>query len=202
MSGPNVAICRGSDTLRAICDAGDFAWMAPQEAPAESVLRATEEIGEFPVLATTGDHALLRPQTVDQFIADAGSSPADAQVGLVPYDRVLQRFPGAKRTRLRFRDGGFCGSNLFLFRNAKALGAVRFWSTVQRDRKRPWRIARRLGAGVMLRYLVGRLAIDSAFSVLSRVAGCHITWVEVEDERAAVDVDTVQDLALAERILG
>ena len=199
--GPERKVCHASDTLRALFDREDFSWVEPEGAPAESTLRALDELDGFPVLVTTGDHALLSPPTVERFVRAASSADAGAVVGLVPSERVLGRFPDTRRTLLRFREGSYCGTNLFLLREPQARLAVLFWSQVQHHRKRPWRIARRLGAGNLLRYLCGRLSMQDAFATLSRVTGCPVSWVEVDDALAAVDVDTVADLALAERVL-
>ena len=76
-----------------------------------------------------------------------------------------------------------------------------FWSGVEAERKRPWRIARRLGPGVLLRYLLGRLPVDAAFEALSERAGCRVGWVALPSPRAAVDVDTAADWRLANRLL-
>lgn len=201
VAGPGRGVCRKSGALEAVFEAGDFSWVEPERGPAESALRALDEIDEYPVLVTTGDHALLTPLTVQRFLSAAAASDAQALVALVSHRRVMRRFPGTRRTRLRFRDGSYCGTNLFLLRSADARGAIRFWSGVQRDRKRPWRIAGQLGVGTLLSYLGGRLAMDDAFAALSEVTGCTVSWVELDDELAAVDVDTVQDLALAEQVL-
>ena len=201
IAGPAAEVASASGALGAIFAAGDFSWTEPEQAPAESVLRALDEIDAYPVLLTTGDHALLTPATVERFVAAAAGVNGDALVGLVSHERVLRRFPGTRRTRLRFREGDYCGTNLFLLQSPRARAAIRFWSEVQRHRKRPWRIAGRLGVRTLVRYLCGRLAMDDAFAVLSRLSRCPVSWVEVDDERAAVDVDTVSDLALAERVL-
>ena len=202
IAGPDPEVCRSSRALGAIFESGDFSWIEPDRAPAESTLRALDRVDEFPVLVTTGDHALLTPSTVERFVSAKARPDAQALVGLISHDRVTRRFPGTRRTRLRFREGSYCGTNLFLLRSPEARGALRFWRKVQRDRKRPWRIAGHLGTGTLVRYLSGRLAIEDAFAVLSRVMGCTVSWVEVDDELAAVDIDTVGDLALAEEILG
>ncbi len=202
IAGPDASVRRRSRAFRAILEPGDYTWVEPAGGPAESALRALDELDRYPVLVTSGDHALLAPATVEQFVATANATDAHAVVGLVPYERVMQRLPDTRRTRLRFSEGGYCGTNLFLLRNRRARDAVLFWSSVQRDRKRPWRIAGRLGIGTLLRYAGGRLRIADAFATLSRAAGCCIGWVEVDDELAAVDVDTSADLALAERLLG
>jgi hypothetical protein len=103
---------------------------------------------------------------------------------------------------LRFADGAWCGSNLFALMSDRSNGALSFWSTVEADRKRPWRIARRLGLRTLLRYLGGRLDTAEAFATLSRLAGCRVSWIEVPCARAAVDVDSRDDWSLANRLLG
>ncbi len=198
--GPSASVCRESKTLKALLAVGDYAWLEPAAGPSESVLRAFDSLASLPVLITTGDHALLRPETVAHFITAAKAAGADAVVGLVSHARVMRRFPDTRRTRLAFREGGFCGTNLFLLRNRAARQAILFWSQVQRDRKQPWRIARRLGMATWWRYLRHSLAIKEAFATLSRLAGCSVGWVELRDEYTAIDVDSAADLALAERI--
>ena len=201
IAGPDASVRDGSNAIQAILEAGDYRWVEPAGGPAESALRALDELDRYPVLVTTGDHALLAPATVERFVSAATSTDAQAVVGLAPYERVMQRLPGTKRTRLRFSDGSYCGTNLFFLRNRDARGAALFWPKVQSDRKRPWRIAMRLGPTNLLRYCSGTLSVAGAFAALSRAAGCRISWVEVGDELAAVDVDTAQDLAIAEQIL-
>ncbi len=201
IAGPDASVCSGSETLGNLSAQGDYLWLQPGPGPAESIVRALDALDTHPILVTTGDHALLTPAIVAQFLGAAATANACAVAGLVPYERVARRFPGTRRTRLKFREGGFCGTNLFLLRNPDARGAVTFWARVQRDRKQPWKIARHLGLRTLTRYLLGRLAMDDAFATLSQLAECAVAWVEVDDERAAVDVDSLADLAIAEQIL-
>ena len=76
-----------------------------------------------------------------------------------------------------------------------------FWQELEDQRKRPWRMVRRLGLGILLRYLFGRLSLDRALVSLSRAVGCRIGYVRIEVALAAVDVDSVADRDLAEKIL-
>lgn len=201
--GPDEAALRQSEALAALLAPGDYRWIAPAAAgPAESALRALDELHDaYPVLLTCADHALLSAETLERFAADALAANAQALVGLVRFDQVMRRFPGSRRTRLRFRNQSRCGANLFLLRDPAARQAVDFWRAMQQDRKRPWRIAARLGLGLSMRYALGQLSIAEAFDRLSAKAGCRIGWVEVDDPLAAVDVDSPQDLALAEQVL-
>ena len=119
----------------------------------------------------------------------------------MPYKLVQAAWPESKRTVLKFSDGGYCGSNLFAVLNPEGCKALAFWRQAEADRKHPWRIARRFGFIALLRYLFRRLTLEDALRSLSTTAGCRIGYVELNFARAAVDVDSVEDQRLAERIL-
>jgi CTP:molybdopterin cytidylyltransferase MocA len=82
--------------------------------PGSSAALAITELGLTPpILITTADHPLLSSQTLDGFCERASTLNADAAFGLVPVGLVRAAFPGFRRTAFRFRDGGFCGCNLY-----------------------------------------------------------------------------------------
>ncbi len=200
LCGPARDVVDGSQALRSLVAAADVVWREPARGPAASALAAAAD-SPFPQLLTSGDHGLLQADIVDAFCLSSSTVNADLVVGLVPHAKVSDAFPESRRTVLRFADGGYCGSNLFALRTPESIRALTFWRSVEADRKRPWRIARRLGFTPLMRYLTGRLRIDAAFDELSRVAGCRVGWVEVCAARAAVDVDSEADWRLAEKIL-
>jgi hypothetical protein len=148
---------------------------------------------DVPVLLTTADHALLRNEIVDDFCTRAVGSGLDLVVGLVPYDQVMAAHPGVRRTGWRFRDGTYCGCNLYAFARPRARRAADFWRSVEQERKRPWRVLRLLGAGSMLRYLTGRLTLAEAVERLSTRLEIRIGHVLLPFPEAALDVDTVSD---------
>ena len=199
--GPEQRHGQHDGTVADLLAVGDFEWIAPAVGPAESVLKAIERLDAWPVLLTTGDHALLTARTIDGFCAAAGAQDADLTVGLASHRLVAEHFPGLKRTRLRFADGAYCGTNLFYLHGPKAARAIAFWAGVQANRKRPWRIVRRLGWRTLATYACGRLTLDGALAALSRLTDCTLGWVGVPDPHAAIDVDSAADLEIAERIL-
>lgn len=153
-----------------------------------------------PLLVTTADHALLRPEWITDFLTDA---PADADVAalLARRDVIERDAPPTRRTYLRFADGAWSGCNLFLCRTARAEAAIDLWMSVERDRKRPWRIVRRLGPGMLLRYLTGRLTLDAALARLGALVGVRAAAVAARHGLAAVDVDKPADLDLVRGML-
>ena len=178
-----------------------FEWMVPAEGPAESALAAAERISSWPVLLTAGDHALLTAAMIDGFCAAAAQVEADLVAGLVPFALVQARFPGMRRTRLRFADGAYCGANLYYLAGPAAASGIAFWGQMQALRKQPWRIAARLGWPVLAAYALRSLPIDKAFAAVSEAAGCTVGWTGLDDPLAAVDVDSAADLAVAEEVL-
>lgn len=155
----------------------------------------------YPLLLTTADHPLLRPEMVEHFCREAVASGADVAVGLTPSRILLARYPDSRRTWLRFRDERYSGANLFALLTPAAAVAVTFWRRVETDRKRPWRIAGAFGWRALAAYLLGRLSLDEAMSQVATVIGCRVHAVRLPFAEAAIDVDKVADLELVERIL-
>jgi GTP:adenosylcobinamide-phosphate guanylyltransferase len=200
MIGPEPSVAEGSE-MRGLFAQHNLTWLEPATGPAESALKALDTLTDRPVLITSADHALLTPEIIDSFCHLALASEADFVVGLVPYGRVQKAYPESKRTLLKFTDGTFCGSNLFMVRTTLGSGVVKFWQTMQSHRKRPWRMATELGVAVLLRYLLGRLPLRDAIDRIGHLSGCRIGHVELLEARAAVDVDSLADHALAERVI-
>jgi hypothetical protein len=76
-----------------------------------------------------------------------------------------------------------------------------FWRRVERDRKRPWRIARAFGIGTLVAYVLGRLTLEQGLARLSRTLDVDARAVIVPTPEAAIDVDKPSDLTLVEEIL-
>lgn len=213
--GPTADIISASEALQDVLRKPGFEWLAPADGPAASALSALEELDHFPTLLTAGDHALLTGEIVDNFCNLAISScrkqihspetdskaDYDIVIGFVPYELVKAAWPESRRTVLKFSNGQFCGSNLFAIMTPEGRKALEFWRQAEADRKHPWRIARRFGFMALLLYLFRRLSVEDTLGGLSQAAGCRIGHVKVDFARAAVDVDSIEDQKLAEKIL-
>lgn len=174
--------------------------IAPESGPSGSVARGFALLGA-PMLVTTADHALLQPEWVRQFVADSPAG-ADVAVLLARREAVEQAVPGTRRTWLSFADGQWSGCNLFLLATPRAEAAIATWREVEANRKRPWRIAARLGPRVLWDYLRGKLTLAEAVARLGERIGIAARVVAAADGLAAVDVDKVADLALVRQVTG
>lgn len=166
--------------------------------PSESVALAFARFGA-PLLVTTADHALLHPAWLRALLAGTPAG-TDVSLMLARRERVEAAAPGTKRTWLRLADGHWSGCNLFLMATPAAARAAAAWREVEAERKRPWRLARRLGLGTLLDYALGRLSMNEAIARLGQRVGVRSTLVPAPDGRAAIDVDKPEDLALVREL--
>jgi GTP:adenosylcobinamide-phosphate guanylyltransferase len=204
-----VILCGPPESLHAQCPelkqriaSGQVIWLPNRDSPSRSAEAGLSHIpGDVPVLLTTADHALLTPGIVQSFLQNSLATGSDATVGAIRQQTITAAFPGSKRTVIRLRDGGFCGCNLFTF-NPSGRSLAGFWRQAEDLRKRPWQlIAKVLGFKTVLSYLFGFLTLQQALAAVSEKSGVKIQAVILDDPRAGVDVDKVEDLKLAESIL-
>jgi len=188
-----IAVSANDPEVRALAAAQGAQLVAAEGGPSASVASGFAALGA-PMLVTTADHALLRPEWVTHFIADTPAG-SDVAVLLARRDAVERALPGARRTWLKLADGDWSGCNLFLLSTPHAAAAIATWQAVEADRKRPWRIAARLGLGTLWRYVTGRLTLGDAVAGLGRRIGIDARAVAARDGLAAVDVDKLSDLA-------
>lgn len=200
LSGPERSLLEATPWLAERVAHGEVAWQPPEASPALSAAAVVErafatEPPPAAMLLTTGDHPLLTVATAERFVADALDTGADVAVGLAPHAAVQAAFPDSRRTALKLADGPFCGCNLFLIRSGRGRAVLDLWRQLESDRKRPLRMAATLGSGMVLRYLAGRLTSASVLARLEVLTGASMAVVSVPDPDAAVDVDSLADLA-------
>lgn len=178
---------------------GRAAFVPAAASPSQSVAAAIGSLGT-PLLVTTADHALLRPEWVSYFLARQPAE-VDVTVAVARSETVLAAVPATRRTFHRFADGAFSGCNLFYLATPAAAGAVVVWREVEAHRKRPLRMIRLLGPMVLLRFALGRLTMAEALRRFGRLAKVRAGVVEMPFGASAVDVDKPADLDLVEDLL-
>jgi CTP:molybdopterin cytidylyltransferase MocA len=193
----------GSEFLGDALAQGIIRWTEPEGSPSTSAYRALQALpADTPVLVTTADHPLLRADIVDEFLQRSLATTADVCVGLTDYASIKARFPAAKKTVTRFRDGGYCGCNLFSFMTPASHRVAAAWRRVEQQRKNPLRIISQLGWWSVLRYLLGWMTLNQALGKLSQRLDVTIAPVHLPYPEAAIDVDSIADQQLVEGITG
>lgn len=156
-------------------------------------------IAPWPLLVTTADHALLTTEMVDELLA--GAAERDISIGVGERTNIESLYPMAKRTWLKFSDGQFSGANLFALRDEKTIAALDLWATIERDRKKSWKIISRFGPYLLFRALTRTIGFQDAVRRAGHKLGVDAAPVVLSQPEAAIDVDKPSDLELAETIL-
>lgn len=153
----------------------------------------------WPVFVTTSDHALLTPGMIGEFLGKAEG--ADVAIGVVSRDAMLERFPQAQRTWLKFRGGAYSGANLFLLGGPEVRSALELWRSNEQNRKKSWRLLFTLGLIGFLGAALRMRTLQQTLDDVGRKLGLTIRAVEMSDPLAAIDVDKPADHELVTAIL-
>ncbi len=181
---------------------GRLFWIQGEKGPSLSAYKALKASGgERPVILTTCDHALLAPKHVGFFCDRALDTGADLAIGVARLEKVKERFPQARRTSYKFKDGSYCSCNLFAFMNEKAFKAAEFWKNIEARRKNPLKIIWGFGWIWALWYLLGQLTLQKALERASHVIGCRPGAVIMDFPETAIDVDSYKDWLFVEKLL-
>jgi len=201
LCGPAAGVLQESPELSQLVESKRILWMSPLGTPSASAAAALGALpADRPVLLTTGDHPLLRPDMVRHFLDQASAGGFDVAVALAPHDLVQRAYPRTRRTALKFSDGHYCGCNLFAFLSPRGRGMAQIWKKVEDHRKRPIRVIGLVGWVAMLLYALGGLSLAGAMRRISRQTGLAAGVVVMPFAEAAIDVDSVADLDLAREI--
>lgn len=155
----------------------------------------------WPFLVTTADNVLLDDATVGEMIARAEMTGADVAVGLVARSVFSKAYPDARRTWLKFRGEAYSGANLFYLATPTAALAVAFWQNIESQRKRARAVAGAFGLPLLMAYLLRLLSVEQAIGAAGRKLGVVAAPVPLSRPEACIDVDKVEDHALASAIL-
>lgn len=168
----------------------------------DGILAALSDGGlSTPLLVTTADHALLTPAMIKQFLVRSQPPQVDVTVALVERRTLLRRYPANKRTWLKFRNGWFTGANLFCLKSRDAIIGLKFWRSIEQDRKKGWRLAAAFGPVVLIQFVLRRLTLERAFFQCDKAIGIAVAPAVLDIPEAAIDVDKPADHQLAEIIL-
>jgi len=169
------------------------------------VTAITEKNIQPPFLVMTADHALLTADMVEHFCTHVERNhredDADFIFALVSRRAFRAKYPHTRRTFVPFRDDAYSGCNMYAFMTPRALRVLDFWMACEVNRKTPWRQIRAFGFINLIRYILRREGLKEMIAHGGRVLGVRGAAVTMPQPEAAIDIDTPQDLTLAEEIL-
>ncbi len=154
-----------------------------------------------PLLVVSSDIPLLTPEAVEDFLDRCRPWTADFYYPIIRRETVQEVYPGGRRTYVTIREGTFTGGNLVLVNPRVLEACARRAEAFVAARKSPLRLLRLLGPGFVLRFLLKRLTIADLERKVSGLFGITARAVITPHAEVGMDVDRLEDLRLAERVL-
>ena len=176
----------------------DVEWRATQGSIADAVGTVLSEF-DGPLFVTTADNVLLTAGMIAQFLEVGADS--DVAVGLVERQRVAQAGHSTQRTWLKFRNGQWSGANLFLLGGKQVMPLLKFWKSIEQDRKKGWKIIGAFGPALLVGALLRLLDIHQFVLRAARRFGLSARIVPMEAAEACIDADKPSDIPVIEQIL-
>ncbi|MCB0005819.1 MAG: NTP transferase domain-containing protein [Anaerolineales bacterium] len=147
-------------------------------------------------LLVSADIPLIKPEMVDYFI-DACRPYSGVLYYAVVTDAVMEkRFPGSKRSYVRFTEANVAGGDIYVFKSALLQKNEEFWNAFVDARKNALRLARTLGFSFLIKLLLRRLSLAELERTGLRIFGEPIKVVQVRYAELGMDADKPHQIDL------
>ena len=168
----------------------------------DNVIAGVQFLGaEEGLLICSCDIPFITPEAINDFIDQAQRLGADLCYPVVGKKIALEKFPEAKRTFVRVREGTFTGGNIF-FVNSKAIETgYELGTRLISVRKKPLQMAQILGLGFSVCLLLWKLSIDRIEKRFSKILNIKVEAVFSEYAEIGNDIDKPSDVIYAEAYL-
>ncbi len=153
------------------------------------------------VLIITGDLPLLTAQAVNDLVQQAAAARADAVYPIVPKESCERAFPGGRRTYVKLREGVFTGGNGVVTVRDFVPARRRLIDELFASRKNPVKLAAMFGLGFVVRLLAGRLSLPQLEARAGEIVGGRVAAAISPYAELGFDVDKLDDLNLARRMV-
>jgi molybdopterin-guanine dinucleotide biosynthesis protein A len=168
----------------------------------KGVLNGLKLASSKKVLIATSDIPLLTPEAVDMFIDDClKHQDVELFYPIVPKEVNDREFPGVKRTYVNLKDGIFTGGNIFLVNQEIVPKCAAKAEKMVSLRKSPLALAKLIGIGFIIKFLLRQLTIKEAENRVSKLLGVAGKAIVSPYPQIGVDVDKPSDLELVRKVL-
>ncbi|HHY38497.1 MAG TPA: NTP transferase domain-containing protein [Clostridia bacterium] len=192
----------GPKSLREEAQSGGARLIEPAPGMLENLKNGVKALPHgHKTLIVTSDVPLITGEVVSRFLLACDAKDADFYYAVIPKNRVDEKYPGARRTWVKLRDGLFTGGNFLLITPGIVDSLSRQIDLLFRYRKNPAMLGRLLGFGFMLRFILGLIRIRDVEERVAKLCNIGTFAVVCDDPEIGVDVDKPEDLRLVRSIL-
>lgn len=167
----------------------------------QSGVQALSELPFTHYLFITGDIPLVTAEGMTAFLDACLASEAALCYPIIPRVACEKRFPGARRTYVKIREGVFTGGNAILCSVEHLPRVYEIVEALYTARKNPLQLASILGWSTVARMLTGQLALPYLEAVASRLIKAPVRAIISNHAEIGFDIDKADDLAAVQRVM-
>lgn len=153
------------------------------------------------VLVLTSDIPMITPEAIVDFVEKARAIGGDFCYPIVKKEVNIEKFPEAKRTYARLKEGTFTGGNIIYINPRIIDNLMDKAQQVIENRKKPIKLVRMLGWSFTMKFLLGRLTIPKVEERVSNMLGIDARAVISDYPEIGNDVDKPSDVEMAENYI-
>ncbi|MHA2620369.1 MAG: nucleotidyltransferase family protein [bacterium JZ-2024 1] len=161
----------------------------------ENFLAVMEEANEVDLVYMVAcDAPRITPEMLNRVRSEIHKDPGkDIYYTVVEKKRIEAKYPGARRTYVRLREGVFTGGNVIAVNPRRILVARERIEEAVALRKKPLALAGKIGALFLLKALSGRLSLEEAVARVEAISGLKGKVIVSRDPEIAMDIDEPVD---------
>ncbi len=149
----------------------DIVGIAAGDKMTQNLFLGAREAKSERILIVTADAPLVTGRTWMQFLDGASVNGLEAAYPIVSKAACEAQFPGGKRTYATLAEGTFTGGNAFLLPKNRLEAIEPLINQAFENRKKPFALAKMLGAGFIFRALTKKLTVGEVEAKISWFLG-------------------------------
>ena len=199
--GPNQKYLSNYSSIQSYVEQHRVQLLEPASGPSASAIQGVLQSNYFPTLVVTCDLALLNSKILDHYCMALSNNDADFVATSIDYQKIHTMIPELKKTQYKFEKQTVCFSNVFALLSPQGIKALEYWRDVEKSRKKPIELIRKIDWLSLLNYKLGRLSLDQVAAKLSVKVGANLNIVSMNDAELAIDVDSAEDYKIIQKYL-
>lgn len=191
-----IAVIGGSDVRRA-CASHVERFVDETPSGARNVMLALQAWADDdePLLYATSDMPFVSAEALRDFLSR--TPPDGVAIALAEHSAFLRRFPGAPPFGIELAGERVVNGGVFSLAPGTPGAVERFASAFFDARKHPWRMARLVGPGALLRFALRRLSVSDLERLAAKALGVPAVAIRGCAPELAYDADTAAEYAYA-----
>lgn len=153
------------------------------------------------VLIAPCDIPLISKEAIDDFLEKCMADKAQFCYSYLSRENSEKKFPKLKHTYAKLRSGVYCGGSLFLLKNSDLEQFKSIFNRITAARKNIFQMAKILGFGILIKYLIGNLTVEELEKKASEILNMEAKGIESSYPEIAFNVDSLSQLEMAQKFL-